>query len=441
MRSALILCVLVVAACGQLSATRSDKCGPNESFQACGSACEPACNAPSATFCTLQCVVGCQCDPGFVRRADNSCVKKEECNVPVTAPPLPAPTSGAPSNMTCGANEERNSCHNPCTEKKCSDPNAPMVNCLMACMDGCSCKSGYVRNGKGVCVKEADCPVIKPTENQCNLVDCRTGTKCVIQNGAPACIPVPPPTLTCANVLCIPGTTCQMVNGRPQCLKAPDVSPTCANIRCGSKGGCGMVEPIGCPGCKLQPQCLEKNNCNTAKCSSKEECVLVQVTCVKAPCHPIAQCRPKTPQSDGPSCMTARCKTPAGCAMIKPMSCAHDKNCKLQPACIHENACAATSCLAGTECVLHEVQCIRAPCNPIAQCEPIQGSGDSRCKKANEIWAPCKTACSDTMCNLEPMMCPAVCRSGGCVCLPGFFRDKRGNCVTQNDCDAQKGKY
>ncbi|EGT53964.1 hypothetical protein CAEBREN_03418 [Caenorhabditis brenneri] len=363
MRSALILCALVAAASGQLSATRNDKCGPNESFQTCGTACEPACNAPSATFCTLQCVVGCQCDPGFVRRADNACVRKEDCNVPLTAPPLPAPTSGAPSNMICGANEERNSCHNPCTEKKCSDPNAPMVSCLMVCMNGCSCKSGYVRNGKGVCVKEADCPVIKPTENQCNLVDCRTGTKCVIQNGAPACIP----------------------------------------------------------------------DCNTAKCSPKEECVLVQVTCVKAPCHPIAECRPKAPQSDGPSCMTARCGTPAGCAMIKPMSCAHDKNCKLQPACIHENACAATSCSVGTECVLHEVQCIRAPCNPIAQCEPIQRSGDSRCKKANETWAQCKTACSDTMCNQEPMMCPAVCRSGGCVCLPGFFRDKRGNCVTQND--------
>ncbi|EGT41608.1 hypothetical protein CAEBREN_09997 [Caenorhabditis brenneri] len=456
MKAAVLLLLVVAAAQAQLSSTRDEDCKDNETFQTCGSACEPSCDAPSPGFCTLQCVVGCQCDKGFFRRSDNACVTKDQCTVTTNttapvAPILPA-ILPAPSNLTCGANEEANECHNPCTEKKCPVANPPMVNCLLACMNGCSCKKGYLRNMQGQCVKDADCPPVDNTENQCNLVDCRTGTKCVIQSGKPACIPVSntpkPPLLTCATVLCAPGHVCKMVNNRPNCVKStvpeePHPTITCANVRCGSKGGCGMVEPTGCPGCKLQPHCLEVNNCNTANCSSTEECVLVQVTCVMAPCHPIAECRPKKnikplvqirePRQTGASCMTARCATPAGCAMIRPMSCGNKKRCELRPACIHENACAATSCLVGSTCVLQEVQCIRAPCNPIAKCERIR---DERCSKDNETYKDCKTACSDTQCNSEPRMCPQVCRGGGCVCLPGFFRDKQKKISDYSDTPA-----
>lgn len=421
--------LLIGAVSGQLSSSRNQDCKDNESFNTCGSACEPSCDAPSPSFCTLQCVVGCQCNSGFYRRAsDKACVPQSECNagVPVLPPVLPAP------NNTCGANEENNDCHNPCTEKKCPQKNAPLVNCLMACSVGCSCKSGFVRNLKGECVKSADCPAIDTPvdENPCNLADCRTGFKCVPQNGQATCIPVP---------------------------EDPPTGITCANVRCGN-GPCAMVEPVGCPGCKRTPQCLPVNKCDSMKCKNTEECVLVQVTCVRAPCYPVAECRPKKnikplvqlreprQTSTGPSCMTARCGTPGGCALTRPMSCdTRDANgmCPIQVGCVQENPCAATSCLVGTQCVLHEVQCIRAPCPPIAQCEPLNdapSSGYSRCKGKFEKYAECKTACSDTKCNEEPRFCPAVCTGGGCVCQEGFFRDKRGQCVTQNQCDIQKGK-
>ncbi|EFO91797.1 hypothetical protein CRE_07784 [Caenorhabditis remanei] len=471
--------LFVGLASGQLSSTRDQDCKDNETFQTCGSACEPSCGSPNPSFCTLQCVVGCQCDKGFFRRSDKACVPQDQCNVvanttaPV-APTLPAPPS---ANLTCRTNEQANDCHNPCTEKKCPVKNGPLVNCILNCQVGCSCKPGYLRNKQGACVKDSECPAIV-SEDQCNLVDCRSGLKCVIQNNEPVCIPgkhnfreflINNNTSLCSTVLCPSGTKCQVVNSRARCMKipAPEVpSPgiTCANVRCGSKGGCGMVEPTGCNGCKLQPHCLEVNsellirfklpqNCHTAKCSPKEECVLVQVTCVMAPCHPIAECRPKKnikplvqlrePRQTGPSCMTARCGTPAGCAMVKPSNCGNKNNCELRPACIHENACIATSCLVGTQCVLHEVQCVKAPCNPIAKCEPLDDApalSDKRCKQKNEKYVQCKTGCSDTKCNEEPRFCPAVCRGGGCVCQDGFYRDGSGACVTQNECDIQKGK-
>ncbi len=38
-------------------------------------------------------------------------------------------------------------------------------------------------------------------------------------------------------------------------------------------------------------------------------------------------------------------------------------------------ACAAVSCLEGTHCEVVEVQCVRAPCPPVAQCVPNEDSG------------------------------------------------------------------
>ncbi|UMM38349.1 hypothetical protein L5515_009803 [Caenorhabditis briggsae] len=342
--------LLVGLASGQLSSSRNQECKDHETFNTCGSACEPSCEIPNPSFCTMQCVIGCQCDSGFFRRSDNACVKKEECSqtANATAPVLPA-ILPAPANTTCGKNEEHNTCHNPCTEKKCPQKNAPLVNCLMACMDGCSCKSGFLRNMQGECVKEAECPAVEAPvdENPCNLAECAAGHKCVPKNGEATCIPVNPQL--CSTVLCAPPTQCQVVNSRARCVKVPEDPPasiTCANVRCAGRGGCLMVEPAGCIGCKQGPQCLAEpleKTCDNTKCKSSHECVM---------CEPL---------NDAP-----------------------------------------------------------AP-------------GDKRCPGKNQKWVQCKTACSDVNCNEEPRMCAQVCRSGGCVCQEGFFRNKRGQCVTQND--------
>ncbi|CBX32971.2 Protein CBG20702, partial [Caenorhabditis briggsae] len=436
-----------------------DCLGKNQEWSDCGSACPKRCEQKEPMACIEVCREGCFCKKGFCLDKLGQCVADKTSILP------------APANTTCGKNEEHNTCHNPCTEKKCPQKNAPLVNCLMACMDGCSCKSGFLRNMQGECVKEAECPAVAPVdENPCNLAECAAGHKCVPKNGEATCIPVNPHL--CSTVLCAPPTQCQVVNSRARCVKGtktlprssknailvpedPPASITCANVRCAGRGGCLMVEPAGCIGCKQGPQCLADPSCDNTKCKSSHECVMVQNTCVKAPCLPTPECRPKKliqpfpvrepRQVQDGTCMTVRCGTSGGCALTRPMSCdtlKPDGKCPLRAGCVEENPCAATSCLVGTQCVLHEVQCIRAPCPPIAQCEPLNDApapGDKRCPGKNQKWVQCKTACSDVNCNEEPRMCAQVCRSGGCVCQEGFFRNKRGQCVTQNDCDAQKG--
>nr|CDJ97123.1 Protease inhibitor I8 domain containing protein [Haemonchus contortus] len=67
------------------------RCGANEAFDTCGSACEPSCRNPNPVACTLQCVAGCRCRRGFFRDDRGQCVAN--CGpVPFIArPPSPPP--------------------------------------------------------------------------------------------------------------------------------------------------------------------------------------------------------------------------------------------------------------------------------------------------------------------------------------------------------------
>ena len=58
---------------------RIPRCGPNEEFKFCGTACEPTCENPGPRPCTRQCVQGCQCRNGFYRNSRNQCVPLNKC--------------------------------------------------------------------------------------------------------------------------------------------------------------------------------------------------------------------------------------------------------------------------------------------------------------------------------------------------------------------------
>ncbi|CCV02050.1 immune reactive putative protease inhibitor [Invertebrate iridovirus 25] len=55
------------------------KCGPNEEYTTCGTACPLTCEKPKVGVCTLQCVIGCRCKEGYLRHRSGKCVKPNQC--------------------------------------------------------------------------------------------------------------------------------------------------------------------------------------------------------------------------------------------------------------------------------------------------------------------------------------------------------------------------
>ncbi|EGZ27214.1 hypothetical protein PHYSODRAFT_553851 [Phytophthora sojae] len=102
---------------------------------------------------------------------------------------------------------------------------------------------------------------------------------------------------------------------------------------------------------------------NAAECSTKrctlacapgEICVLETVTCIRAPCPPIQTC----------------------CVPAEPVctkKCPKNEKCQIDSAdnsqyCL--SPCATVRCMSGYTCQVEQVQCIRAPCPPVAVCKP-----------------------------------------------------------------------
>uniref|UniRef100_A0A182FPA1 TIL domain-containing protein n=1 Tax=Anopheles albimanus TaxID=7167 RepID=A0A182FPA1_ANOAL len=56
----------------------------------------------------------------------------------------------------CQGQNEKFQCCGPCTEPTCA-VREPKQNCQKACVSGCFCENGYIRNAHGVCVKMSEC--------------------------------------------------------------------------------------------------------------------------------------------------------------------------------------------------------------------------------------------------------------------------------------------
>ncbi len=121
----------------------SIRCGANEQYTTCGSACPPTCAdlryplPKPAKLCILICKSGCFCAKGYYRADDGSCVLPEQC---------------------CGENEAYETCGSASVETCDKKPG----KCKTPCVAGCFCAcSDYVRQGNSTgspCIPREDCP-------------------------------------------------------------------------------------------------------------------------------------------------------------------------------------------------------------------------------------------------------------------------------------------
>jgi len=68
------------------------KCGADEEYRTCGSACIPTCAMPlPKPWCTRQCAVGCYCKEGYLRNEQNVCVPATKCKSVAIGGPINIP--------------------------------------------------------------------------------------------------------------------------------------------------------------------------------------------------------------------------------------------------------------------------------------------------------------------------------------------------------------
>ncbi|KAL3669565.1 hypothetical protein V7S43_004952 [Phytophthora oleae] len=100
----------------------------------------------------------------------------------------------------------------------------------------------------------------------------------------------------------------------------------------------------------------------TLDCQPGQTCVLRTVTCIRAPCPPIQIC-----VAEGESSTT--------CAK----DCVDFQECRIYEPDGSEycaDVCAEGRCPGDSTCELQEVQCIRAPCPPVATCKSVSTLND-----------------------------------------------------------------
>jgi hypothetical protein len=124
-----------------------NECESNKVWQECGTACPLKCGEEEPFICTMNCVIGCQCPPGYWEDVDGSCVEDDSICTP--------------RSEECPLNQEWQQCATPCP-KTCGAP-APLL-CIEMCIVGCACPPDMWQNEDGSCVED---------EALCELNDCR----------------------------------------------------------------------------------------------------------------------------------------------------------------------------------------------------------------------------------------------------------------------------
>lgn len=136
--------------------------------------------------------------------------------------------------------------------------------------------------------------------------------------------------------------------------------------------------------------------CAATSCPVGSRCEKYQPECFAPPCPPQGRCV-------GPETRPTR-STDDGVPTNRKFFLVHHSSYSTETLL----ACAAMLCAPNTRCELQQVQCIRAPCPPIAQCVPINGNP----RPTRDV--PVLNGCENIFCTAD-----STCQNGKCVPLEG----------------------
>ncbi|XP_063962432.1 zonadhesin-like isoform X2 [Lytechinus pictus] len=351
-------------------------CGENEVFSNCDSICRRTCENKNLNLaCKAPCSPGCVCDEarGFIRdRNENGqCILESQC------PPV------------CGENESPG-CE--ACQKTCENKNQKLP-CPLNCEESCVCDDGYVRDGNGRCVLEAECPDPDCGENE-SYTSCGSACPktCENKDEEQFCI-----------TLCVEGCFCddgflRDENGR--CV----LESECPSTNCGeneSYTSCGSACPKTCEN-KEEEQfcitlCVEGCFCDDGFLRDENgRCVL---------------------ESECPSTNCGENESFTSCGSACPKSC---ENKDEEQFCI-------TLCVEGCFCDDGFLRDENGRCVLESEC-PSTSCGE------NESYTSCGSACPKSCENKdEEQFCITLCVEG-CFCDDGFLRDENGRCVLESEC-------
>ncbi|XP_046573231.1 neurogenic locus notch homolog protein 2-like [Haliotis rubra] len=374
-------------------------------------------SCPSTEGVVGTCVERCSTDsscPGSQKCCSNGC--GHTCQNPVLLDPC--------QNKTCGLNQvcrvQEVVCFRaPCPrEAICED--AILANpCIAArCAKGYHCENREVSCEEPPCRREAVCVQIDK-DGSCPSTEGVVGT-CVER---------------CSTDSSCPGSQKCCSNGCGHTCQNPVLLDPCQNKTCGLNQVCRVQEVVcfraPCPREAICEDAILANPCIAARCSAGYHCENREVSCEEPPCRREAVCVRDTtltgksgecPRVTGAGICITECETDFDCnGNRKCCSNGCGSVCTIPTAAVAtvptppSDPCARIRCARGLKCHVQQVQCFRAPCDPIVTCvgdTTLRGKS-GECPRVNGVGI-CITECeTDFDCNGNRKCCSNGC---GSVC-------------------------
>ncbi|GFR05007.1 hypothetical protein TNCT_498982 [Trichonephila clavata] len=400
--------------------TTRDSCRSNEVYKQCGSACPPTCsNRGENQICTLQCVAGCFCKDGLVRDDQGECVKPEECPPSTQEPQGPGGSTEDDCVSDQCGEDEKYYDCSPSCGGTCDTYRLRPVLDCV-CLPGCWCHEGYVKRRDGKCVLETDCPANETTRDSCRSNE-------VYKQCGSACPP------TCSNrgenqictLQCVAGCFCKdglVRDDQGECVKPEECPPSTQEPQGpgGSMETCDENEEYTDCGSACPPTCSNQGK--------NQACILL--------CVPGCFCREGLVRNDA-----GKCVEPEDCPSSPEEICKENEeylSCgsACPPTCSNsgKNEICTTQCVSGCFCKEGFVKNDQGECVKLEECPENGNEPSKECGKDEIYYDECAPSCTGTCdtYNRKNMHCPR-CRPG-CWCKKGFVKNKDGKCIPSSKC-------